>query len=174
MNWRAGLGMALMCCAAAVSAEAEDQTYVYTVQISAVVQTNLAQVPLNWPQDPYGPDSYTVYRKSKTATFWGDGIVLPGTSTSYVDNNVTVGSGYEYQIFKASTIGYRGYGYIYAGMNVPTTESRGKLILVVATNSTGTLGSELQQLQSDLVGDGWSVIRHDVSSNDTPASVRAM
>jgi hypothetical protein len=29
-------------------------------------------------------------------------------------------------------------------------------------------------LQTDLIGDGWQVIRHDVSSNDTPASVRSL
>ena len=44
---------------------------------------------------------------------------------------------------------------------------------VVATNSTGSLGSELARLSSDLVGDGWQVIRHDVSSSDTPSQVRS-
>jgi hypothetical protein len=45
---------------------------------------------------------------------------------------------------------------------------------MVETNSTATLSSELNRLQSDLVGDGWQVIRHGVSSNDTPEAVRSL
>ena len=29
-------------------------------------------------------------------------------------------------------------------------------------------------VQTDLVGDGWQVIRHDISSNDSPQSVRVL
>jgi len=65
-------------------------------------------------------------------------------------------------------------GYIYAGINAPLIESRGKLILIVASESAIGLDNELARLQSDLTGDGWQVIRHDVSSNDTPASVRSL
>jgi hypothetical protein len=53
-------------------------------------------------------------------------------------------------------------------------EDRGKLLLIVATNATATLTNELAQLQSDLVGDGWQIIRHDVSSNDYPQNVRSL
>jgi hypothetical protein len=46
------------------------------------------------------------------------------------------------------------------------------LILVVATNATSSLSAELARLESDLVGDGWAVVRRNVSSTDSPASVR--
>jgi hypothetical protein len=157
------------------SARAEDSTFLYAVQISAVVQTSPASITLNWEPDLYTVDSLTLYRKAKTDTDWGTGTALDPESTSYTDNAVAVGSAYEYQIVKqahAIDISYTGYGYIYAGINAPLTESRGKLVLVVATNSTIGLDVELARLQSDLTGDGWQVLRHDVSSNDTPASVR--
>jgi hypothetical protein len=157
-----------------IAVRAEDQTYTYTVQISAVVQTNPPRITLSWPADFYGANSYTVYRKTKSATSWGSGTLLSNTATSYVDTNVSVGSAYEYQIYEPSAVGHRSYGYIYAGINAPLTESRGKMILVVATNSALGLDSELQRLQTDLLGDGWSVLRHDVSSNDTPASVKSL
>jgi hypothetical protein len=166
-------GWILCVCLSLIAARAEDQTFDYTVQISAVVQTNPPRITLSWPADIYGANSYTVYRKTKSATSWGTGTLLPGSFTSYVDTNVSVGSAYEYRIYEPSSIGHNCYGYIYAGINAPLTESRGKVILVVATNSALGLDSELQRLQSDLVGDGWSVIRHDVSSNDTPAFVKS-
>ncbi len=153
-----------------------DSTWVYAVQITAEVQVSPPLVRLTWERDPeYGPNSFTLYRKGKTATSWGSPIASFGsTVTNYTDATVSVGGTYEYQIVGTSTFGYTAYGYIYTGINAPLTESRGKVILVVATNATASLATELSRLQSDLIGDGWQVIRHDVSSNDTPASVRSL
>jgi hypothetical protein len=150
-----------------------DDTYVYAVQISAIVQTNPPQINLAWKPDPFGADSYFVFRKFKTDLSWGAGIPLTGSATNFTDVDVTNAAAYEYQIIKHATLGYTGYGYIYAGINAPLIEDRGIVVLVVAAD-TQSLTNELQQLQTDLVGDGWSVIRHDVSSNDTPASVKAL
>src|SRR5204863_824669 len=105
---------------------------------------------------------------------WGTPIAtLSGSASNYTDTAVSIGTDYEYQIVKAATLGYTGYGYIYSGINVPPIEQRGTVVLVVATNSTTGLDAELARLQSDLVGDGWQVLREDVSSNDTPDSVHA-
>jgi hypothetical protein len=87
---------------------------------------------------------------------------------------VSVGIPYEYQIVKHATLGYTGYGYIYSGIEVPLTETRGKLLLIVATNNTASLSNELARLRSDLVGDGWTVLRQNVSSADSPAYVRGL
>jgi hypothetical protein len=150
-----------------------DDTFVYAVQISAIVQTNPPQITLDWEPDPYGAKSYTIYRKAKTGTTWGDAMAtLGGSITNWSDTNVIVGSNYEYEIYKVATLAYTGYGYIFSGIEAPLTENQGTLILVVATNSAPDLSNELSRLQTDLVGDGWSVIRQDVSSNDTPDSVR--
>jgi hypothetical protein len=150
-----------------------DDTWLYAVQISAAVQTNPAQITLNWEPDHYGADSYTVFRKFKTDSSWGAGVSLPGTATNFTDFDVSAGNAYEYQIIKHATLGYTGYGYIYAGVNAPLIEDRGTVVLLVAAD-TVSLASELQRLESDLVGDGWSVIRHDVSSNDDPAAIRGL
>lgn len=155
-----------------VPLQAVESVWVYTVQISADVQTSPARITLRWPQDQYGANSYTVYRKAAGATSWGSGTALPGSATSYVDSNVAVGSTYEYQIVKAASQGYTGYGYIYAGINAPLIENRGKVILLVDNTHAAQLTGELARLQGDLVGDGWTVVRHDVSRNDTPASVK--
>jgi hypothetical protein len=150
-----------------------DDTWLYAVQISAAVQTNPTQIILNWEPDHYGADSYTVFRKSKTDLSWGAGVSLPGTATSFTDFDVSAGNAYEYQIIKHATLGYTGYGYIYAGVNAALMEDRGTVVLLVAAD-TVSLASELQRLESDLVGDGWAVIRHDVSSNDDPAATRGL
>lgn len=148
-----------------------DDTFVYAVQISAAVQTAPPKIRLRWEADPYGAKSYTVSRKGRNATAWGPATVLPKTATGFNDGNVVVGGNYEYQVVKAGP-GYTGYGYIYAGINAPLRDIKGKVILIVANTYAAELAPELARLKSDLIGDGWQVIRHDVSPADSPNRVR--
>src|SRR5262249_42725309 len=128
---------------------------------------------LNWEPDPYGASSYTIYRKAKADIDWGAPLAfLSGDTTSYTDVALAPGIPYEYQIVKAAGLGYMGYGYIFSGINVPMTEQRGIVVLLVASESTDGLDYELARLQTDLIGDGWQVLRHDVSTNDIPDNVR--
>ncbi|MCL4176665.1 MAG: fibronectin type III domain-containing protein [Verrucomicrobia bacterium] len=155
-----------------VPASTADTTWNYAVQISATVQSAPPQIMLTWPQDDIGALRYTVYRKAKGDTSWGTGTVVDGTTTLYTDTAISVGTTYEYQIVKDATKGYKGYGYIFSGIQAPLAEERGKLILIVENRHTTALSNELARLQSDLTGDGWTVMRHDVSPNDSPAGVR--
>jgi hypothetical protein len=155
-------------------ASAEDATWIYTVQVSAIVQTSPPQITLQWEaNDLYGVQSWSIYRKAKDAASWNYLTTVGATTTSWTDISVSVGSTYEYQIIKTATT-HTGYGYVYSGINAPLIENRGTCLLVVATNSTIGLENELTRLQSDLTGDGWFVIRHDVSSNQTPLSVHSI
>lgn len=83
---------AALCLLAAQTIRAVEGTWEYSVQVSASVQTSPAQITLSWPQDNQVPvTSYTVYRKTLTGTSWGAGTPLSGSTTSYVDNNVSRG-----------------------------------------------------------------------------------
>ncbi|MEY2466928.1 MAG: hypothetical protein QOD03_1449, partial [Verrucomicrobiota bacterium] len=149
-----------------------NNTVDYSVQVSANVQAAPSQITLSWPQDGTStPKNYTVYRRATGAASWGNGTILPGATTSYVDKNVAVGIPYEYQIIK-NTSSYTGYGYIYAGINAPLTENRGRLLLVVDNTYATDLANELSRLQQDLVGDGWTVKRLDVNRGDSVTHVK--
>ena len=151
-----------------------DCTAEYSVQVSADVKASPAQITLSWPQDSVStPKNYTIYRRAPGSTSWGAGTTLSGSTTTYVDKNVSVGAPYEYQIVK-QTKGYTGYGYIYSGIDVPLTENRGTLLLVVDKTYAAQLDTELARLQQDLVGDGWTVSRIDVSRTDTPVHVKSL
>jgi hypothetical protein len=145
-----------------------DDTSVYAVLVTANVEESPVRITLNWEQDPdpYADPTYTVYRKAWGDIAWGTGTSL-GDTLTYVDTDVVVGMGYEYQIVKKTSLGYDGYGYIYTGIRVPTVpDSRGKVILVVDRTVSTSLAAELARLELDLTGDGWSVIRHDVERDD--------
>ena len=152
-----------------------DDTWVYAVQIHAQVSEAPPRIELIWRPDIWGADRYSVYRKPKEGSNWGNPVaVLSGLATNWMDTNVVEGVGYEYQIVKNATLGYTGYGYIFSGIRVPLIENRGKCLLLVETNSTAGLDFEIARLRNDLVGDGWSVAQRGVSSNQTPSEVRAI
>lgn len=151
-----------------------DSTWVYSVQLQAAVQMSPPQITLEWPPDTYGALAYIVSRKARDAAQWTYLATLPGDATSFTDTEVAPQAAYEYEVYKNASLGYIGTGYIYAGLEAPAQESRGKVVLIVATNSTQGLDLEIGRLESDLIGDGWHPIRHDVSSNQTPASVKEL
>ncbi len=151
-----------------------EDTWDNSVRATSTVQASPAKITINWLQDErYAPSSYTVYRRLPGAASWGTGTVLSGSTTSYVDSNVAPGTAYEYRIVKA-TSAYPGYGYIQTGINVPLVEGRGKVVLVVDSTYAANLSTELNRLQSDLTGDGWTVLRHDVSRTASVPSVKAI
>ncbi|HYG24102.1 MAG TPA: glycoside hydrolase family 9 protein [Verrucomicrobiae bacterium] len=157
---------------AAAPAVDVNNTMEYAVQVSARTEMTPAQITLDWVQDSaVAPESYTLFRRSPNSDSWGDGITLPGSQTSFVDEGVSAGSAYEYQIVK-KTRGYTGYGYIQAGIRVPVEEYRGKLLLVVDNTHAATLSTELERLRQDITGDGWTVIRIDVDRSATVEAVK--
>src|SRR5205807_2233459 len=87
--------------------------------------------------------------------------------------HIAVGGAYEYQIIKSSKLGFKAYGYIYAGSNVPLVEQMGTIILIVDDTWIADLKFELARLEQDLVGDGWTVKRHDISRSDSVMNVKA-
>ena len=142
----------------------------YAVQLSAAIQRSPPAIRLNWlPSDD--AIRYTIYRKMPDDRSWGAGIPLDALAKEFVDNAVLAGTEYEYGVVKA-TQAYTGYGFISAGIDTPLVEHRGKLILIVDRTQAGPLAGELARLQQDLAGDGWTVIRHDVSRDASVAFVK--
>ena len=121
-----------------------------------------------------GATGYTVYRMPKGGSSWGSSIAsLGGGVNEYQDNAVVTGTAYEYRIDRTGgNVG--GSGYLLAGINVPIIEHRGTMVLVVDDSFVSSLATEITQLITDLRADGWHVVRHNVSRNATPASVRSL
>src|SRR5205814_1305262 len=56
--------------------------------------------------------------------------------------------------------------------NVPLSENRGCVLLIVDNTQSKPLAVELKRLEEDLIGDGWSVTRFDVARSETVTSIR--
>lgn len=150
-----------------------DMTWTFAVQLSANVQTSPARIELNWATDPFPISGYSVQRKSPSATTWSEAAALPGHATNFVDENVSTGESYEYQVIKYGT-GYTGYGYIAVGVQAPLVDQRGRVILLVDDTLAEPLAPEIERLLLDLAGDGWTAVRKEVRRDMTPAEVRGL
>lgn len=148
----------------------------YAFLLSAQVAANPPRIAISWP----AKDTPAIYvrRKLVTDRYWGPAVTtLPGNATSFVDSNVEAGAAYEYE-FKAQIAelpeNQFAYGYIAAGAQLPAVEKRGKVALIVDSTVAAGLGGELETLRLDLIGDGWNVVRHDVSRYSSPPEVKAV
>jgi hypothetical protein len=156
----------------------------YAVPTSAQVQTSPPQITLSWPAD-VDSRAWNIYRKSINDSSWGNPIaILTPDLTTFTDTNVSSGAAYEYQIEEPTDYfpypngdasqWKTAYGYIYAGIEAPLIENRGKIILVLDNTHVANLTNELARFQQDLVGDGWNVLRHEVSPFDPVTSVKTL
>jgi len=151
----------------------------YTVLVEATATENPPALVLSWPAEPKAT-GYQISRKLRTETNWGPALSVPRTARSWTDLSVTVGTQYEYQIRRTSTIAsvasasLTSYGYLCAGIRLPPVDRRGTIVLVVDDSKSLPLAAELSRLQDDLVGDGWAVRRHDVARTASVTAVRAL
>src|SRR6185312_387031 len=100
--------------------------------------------------------SITIYKTTTIGGYsrgvgsWGSAIAtLPGSVSSYVDTDVSVGVGYEYKVVASNTTSSNAY--IHAGIELPLVENRGKLILLVDDAFSQSLAFEINRLQQDFV-----------------------
>jgi hypothetical protein len=153
----------------------------YAVLLAAVPQKSPPAIKLVWVADPTATE-YTVFRKTRDETDFGKPLAtLPGTATNWTDTNVTVGSTFEYRVekklkqtFNGQEVEFSGWGILYAGLETPLVDYRGRVVLLVDRTHSEALATEISRLQDDLVGDGWQVLRHDVSPDDPVPAVKAM
>ncbi len=143
-----------------------------TIQITTSIQSNPTSITFSWLPIT-GSTGIYIYRKAKLSSSWGNPLAtLPGTATTYTDNTVVLGKDYEYRIYSNGAV--QANTYIYAGIKFPQVDNRGKIIFLVDNSFTNSLATELKRLESDMIGDGWQVIRHGVSRTDSPPNIKAM
>ena len=142
------------------------------IQLTTVTTENPPAISLRWNPVP-GKFNIEIFRKNKDAVNWGTAIaVLPNTATEYSDENVKTGMEYEYAIKAKWYIPIETY--VSAGIKCKEVESRGKIIFLVDSTFTTDLQNELKLFESDLIGDGWEVLRKDISRNASVKNVKSV
>lgn len=148
----------------------------YAVQLSATTQASPPSITLKWRKIPFGTPVYYVYKKAKTATSWGTALSTITTGdTTYQDNAVIVDSVYEYSVnASGTTLATNPTGYMLAGIKAPAIHNRGALVLLVDSAFTDSCATDLATLAKDINGDGWQVIRHDLSRTLKDTAIKSV
>ncbi len=146
----------------------------YAVMVSAEVQDTPPRIKLYWAKVD-DCLSYVLYRRFFGEKHWNPApfAVLKGDATGFTDTKVKVGEIYEYRIDKMAKA-YVGRSYICSGIKVPFVKDRGIVLLLVESGIAEPLTFELKRLALDLKGDGWTVIRRQVSRDDKVADVKKL
>jgi hypothetical protein len=159
------------------AANTYDYSRAASVLVSVEVRSSAPRLWLVWAPEAEAT-AFLIFRKPVQAREWGSPVArLPGTATSWADPDAAVGEVREYAVLKRFRLGETerlGSGYVCAGVEAPMIDHRGTVVLVVDRTHAEGLRVELDRLQQDLVGDGWQVLRHDVSPSDSPAQVKAL
>ncbi|MFO7870202.1 MAG: Ig-like domain-containing protein [Kiritimatiellia bacterium] len=154
-----------------------------SVKIWADMQEDPAQITLHW-NDPLGNNTnetttLSYFRREVSDTEiqniyydWGEEHSLDLTTTSLTDTNVVPGQMYDYKIHYyhnnyPDPLSYDGRATV--GINISMVEDRGRFLLVVDETMTNALAAELFRFEQDLIGDGWTVSRHNVPRQSTTA-----
>jgi len=141
-----------------------------TIQLTTTIQKNKPSITFTW-NTIAGAASFKVYRKLKTGVTWGSAIAtLAANATGFIDSTISIGTGYEYKFYELGSD--TATTYVYAGIEVPAIEARGKMVLLVDSTIIDSIPKELWQLQTSLIADGWTVIRKNVGRNDSTNAVK--
>lgn len=153
----------------------------YALAVNVELRHSPPGIILSWAGDPYARE-HIISRKLPAEQSWHQLAVLPGNVTSFTDGNVVSGQAYEYEIEKGTThFPYptgspadwlTAHTYVAAAVYGNFPDYLGKAILVVDSAVAAPLSSELNQFVQDLTGDGWQVIRRDVSRTSSVQSVK--
>lgn len=145
------------------------------VAMRATIRQTPPRITLQWNAPAQATLlSQRVYRRTASTAAWTELASLPVTAKLYYDNAVSVGTRYEYFIYRV----YDGLpgtasGWLSAGIRAPVAAERGRVILLVDDTMAAPLAAELAQFTSDLIGDGWLVVRQDIARNASVPAVRS-
>jgi hypothetical protein len=125
---------------------------------------------LEWPNTA-GVSSYFIKKREKGQANYKPLVSLPGTATSFRDTNVVKGKIYEYHITRQNSTSNVAAP-IAAGIEVSPVHFRGGVLLVIESSLEAALSTELDQYESDMWNEGWTVSRIWVHSQATVDSVK--
>ena len=144
----------------------------YAVELTVKTSKNPSNITLQWKSDA-NAIKYYIYKKSKSEWTWKFlDSSLSKTDSFYTDNSINIGQAYEYWVSKKLPK-LIANGYIYAGIDIPTLEKRGTVILLVDSNYVSPLKNEIAQYENDLKNDGWEIKKHSILRTENVTNVKA-
>jgi hypothetical protein len=147
-----------------------------SIALSATVNENPPGITLQWPLDAGSENKgYRIFKREKGSKDWGNAIATPlPADTLYTDNQLSLNKNYEYYIDKNNGVNLTAIGYLSAGINLEPNPDRGMLVLLIDSAYKYALEAEIKQLEMDILGDGWQLLKHYVNRNASVSDVKQL
>ena len=139
-------------------------------RLNTVINENRPSITFDWKEMPDSSE-VAVWRKNINSDNWTE-IHRESNISDFTDNDIQPENKYEYKIRILKPCRIPTETFVTAGIKVRETEYRGKIILLVDSLFAEPLQVEISRLESDLIGDGWEIIRKDISRNSTVKQVK--
>ncbi|MDA7803698.1 T9SS type A sorting domain-containing protein [Crocinitomix sp.] len=154
---------------------AQDAARNWTVQLSATVSEDPAAITLEWLPNYAVGDTYYIWKKEKGTIGWGSTIatVSSGEPLMYTDDDVQVGTSYEYMIQLGSGGIIIAWSYINSGIQVPLNPNKGDFLILLDETFADVLAPEIAILETDLYTEGWMPKTITIDPTSTPMEVKA-
>ncbi len=151
-------------------AQTQSEKLTVSIQVSSFSNSS---VSFSW--DNYDINYTDIYRKEISNTSW---TLLQGnvSGTTFTDNSISSNKEYEYkfEVTTNNTSVPTAYGYIAFGAQIAKKDNRGNILLVVDDRFTSSLTLELDNLQYDLISDGYTPILIACSKDSSVSFVKNM
>jgi hypothetical protein len=150
-----------------------------TLELSVAAHDAPPRITLGWDEQLSGYE-ISIYRRllGQMGGTWSNAplAVVTHPQRTCVDSNVTAGVVYEYKVARPyyDAMHEDVSAYVCAGIDVPEEPARGTLLLVIDDTMAAALQPEIDLLELDLIGDGWTVLRRTFARHGsaTPPQLR--
>lgn len=140
------------------------------VELRSHYNTSNGQLTIFWPKDAAAV-GYDISTKDKNQYAWNALMSLPGTDSSFVLPNYIPGQKFDVYV-KKRRASNQAHGYIHVGYHIPLSNENPILLLVIDSNYTQPLSSEIERYIQDLELENWEVHTHYVQRTDSVQKVK--
>jgi hypothetical protein len=141
------------------------------VEISAEIKSS-GGLDILWKSDP-NAQKYYIFKRSTSKVDWLLIDSVSGTSTKYTDIYFSGGKPIEYRIAKKSSLySFLGNGYVMIGNKLAPKVKLGKLLLIIDSNYSLPLISQINDYRNQLQREGWDIVSKVVLRTASVSSIK--
>ena len=129
-------------------------------------------VDIKWKSDP-NAQKYYIYKRASSKVDWILIDSVSGSATKYTDAYFAGGKSIEYRVAKKSSLySFYGNGYLMVGDKLSPKTKLGKLILIIDSNYSVPLKSQIAEYKNQLNREGWDIVSKVVLRTASVSSIK--
>ncbi len=143
------------------------------VAVELYAEVKSSGVDIKWKSDANAL-KYYIYKRSNPKVDWLLIDSVSGTTNLYNDPYFSGIKPVEYRVAKkSSSYSFYGNGYISVGNKIPAKAKLGKVLMIIDSNYSVPLKSNISEYKDQLTREGWEVVSKVVLRNDSVTKIKS-